>query len=44
MLSGGIGVNAICRANIEGFASVLVDNRILHKENSVIGLKKHAGL
>lgn len=44
VLMGGIGLDVIKRAKSEGVAAVSIDNRVLHKEYSILEAKKYAGL
>jgi imidazole glycerol phosphate synthase subunit HisF len=44
IISGGIGSNCIQEAYKNNLASVLIDNKVLHKEYSISGLKNAATL
>jgi len=44
ILMGGVGIDVIKRAKAEGVAAVSIDNRVLHKEYSILRAKKYGGL
>lgn len=44
IITGGVGPDVIKQARLEGLAAVSIDNRVLHREYSILEAKKYGGL